>query len=367
MIDRSHNVRRTLFRAVRLILIAAAVPLSGCAHHHAQPSPSIGPTYYPQPPNQPRILYLGSVEALGMKSKSRSPMERFLFGSARETVAPVARPFGLAAHAGKLFVCDTHQRVVHVIDFEHQRWTRMGDRGPGRLLKPLDIAIDDAGLRYVADTHAIVVFSADGDPLRTLAPDTSDSFKPVAVAVHDGKLYVVNGAAHRVEVLDPQAGSLLSTFGDQGSGPERLLHPSGIAIEAGGRVYVADTLHGRVAVFTTGGAYLRSIGSPGDRAGSFARPKHLAVGANDVLYVVDAGFQRVQMFDEQGRILMLFGGPGEQPGAMILPTGICTDESILRDLAAHVPADFTAEYLVFVSDPFGAASVGIYAFGSAHR
>ena len=294
-------------------------------------------------------------------------MERFLFGPARETVAHIARPFGLAAHAGKLFVCDTHQRVVHVIDFADKSWTRMGDRGPGRLLKPLDIAIDDAGLRYVADAHAIVVYSSDGEPLRTLTPDTSENFKPVAVAVHDGKLYVVNGAAHRVEVLDPHAGSLLLAFGEQGSVPGGLLYPSGIAIDASGRVYVTDTLNGRVAVFTADGEYLRSIGRPGDRAGSFARPKHLAVGANKVLYVVDAGFQRVQMFDEKGRILMLFGGPGGQPGAMILPTGICTDDSLLPYLVEHVPADFTAEYLVFVSDPFGTASVGIYAFGSARQ
>ena len=79
---------------------------------------------------------------------------------------------------------------------------------------------------------------------------------------------------------------------------------------------------------------------------------------------MDAAFQRVQVFDSQGRVLMLFGGPGDEPGSLTLPAGICIDRTLLPHFADRIPPGFDAEYLVFVSDQFGAHRVGVYAFGS---
>ena len=338
--------------------------LTGCSRQRGLGGrPEVG--VYPPPPSPTRVVHLGSVNDAAIFGKRSNRMSRFLFGHDGQAPRMIGKPYGLAAGAETLLVCDTKQNLVHVLDFKQQRFDTMGGSGRGRLLKPVAAAIDDRANRYVADPlrQEIVIFSPDNEPVRAIGKREDASFKPVAVAWHGGSLYVLNGALHRVEVLDPETGDVLRTFGEKGEGPGQMLFPNGLSIGPGGRAYVTDLLNCRVLVFAPDGQLVRQFGRRGDRAGEFARPKHLAVGPDGIVYVVDAGFQRVQMFDDQDRILMLFGGPGTGPGAMALPAGVCLDKTLLPHFADRVPPGFDVEYLVFVSDQLGRDKVGVYAFG----
>ncbi len=351
----------------RFVPALVLVGVVGCMQPAGRLQPTLQPVMYPLPPASPRIAYLGGIDDLAMTGQQPGRMARFLFGHDSASPRTIGKPFGLAAGDRTLLVCDTQQNVVHVVDFNQGRIDTMGGSGRGRLLKPVAVALDDQGNRYVADTlrQEVVVFSSDNEPLRALRPPGDSPFKPVAVALHAGKLYVVNGAMHRVEVLDPETGRLTRSFGEKGRGPGQMLFPSGLGVAADGHVYVTDLLNCRVEVFTAEGQPAGGFGRPGDRAGELARPKHLAIGPDGIIFVVDAAFQRVQMFDNTGRVLMLFGGPGTEPGSMMLPAGICTDRTLLPHFADRMPEGFHPDYLIFVSDQFGLRKVGVYAFGSA--
>jgi hypothetical protein len=353
---------------IAVALVAAAVCSSlvipmGCGRSGR--TERRAPVLYPLPPSTPRIAYLTSIDHADIFEPQTGKMEQFLFGRNADVAQPISKPFGLAAGQETLLVCDTERNVVHAIDFKTGRADVMGAAGRGRLLKPVDVTMDKQGNRYVADTlrREVVVFDTRNQADRAIGGGGDDPFKPVAVDFYDGKLYVLNAVMHRVEVLDPNTGDVQLTFGEEGDGPGQMLWPSGLAVGPKGCVYVTDIVTFRVEVFGPDGEPLRHFGRPGNRPGEFTRPKHLAVGPDGIVYVADAGIQRVQMFDDQDRVLMLFGGPGSGPGDLMLPGGICVDASLLPHFADDIPEGFDAEYLVLVSDQFGARRVNVYAFG----
>lgn len=350
------------FRGLAAVLIAGLILLSGCAagSHRSR----VTPVYYPPPPSVPRVVFVGDLADLQFKSRDRSAMERFLFGPSDTTGGRIGKPFGMAFSGQGLFVCDTRAGLVHVFDFDTGRHRTLGASGPGRLLKPLAVDVTTNGPSYVADPDLgeVTVYDTSGDVVAALPPRRPEPFEPVDVATAGGAVYVVNRAMRRVEVLDPETGSVVRVVGEG-----RLSLPSGIAVDDRGHVFVSDVMQCRVHEYDDTGAFVRYIGRPGDRAGEFARPKHLAVGPDGILFVVDAGFQRVEMFDRQGRCLMLFGGPGDGPGCLSVPAGVAIAPASVPSLQERVPDGFETKYFIFVSDQFGPWRVRVYAFGRGVR
>lgn len=133
---------------------------------------------------------------------------------------------------------------------------------------PSGIAIADDGSVYIADTwnHRIVVFAADGTPLRIWGQfadlqDSADAqqqpglfYGPRGIAIHDGLVYVTDTGNERVQVFDEQ-GTFVRAFGGAGSGEGQLREPVGIAVAADGTVLVADAHNGRIARFSADGAW----------------------------------------------------------------------------------------------------------------
>ncbi len=353
---------------IAVALVAAAVCSSLAIPMACGPSGGTegrAPVLYPLPPSTPRIAYVTSIDHADIFELQNGKMEQFLFGRNADVAQPISKPFGLTAGRETLLICDTERNVVHAINFKTRTADVLGAAGRGRLLKPVDVAMDEEGNRYVADTlrREVVVFDVRNQADRAIGGAGDAPFKPVGVDIYGGKLYVLNADMHRIEVLDPVTGDVQSTFGEQGDGPGQMLWPSGLAVGPEGRAYVTDIVTFRVEVFGPDGEPLRRFGRPGNRPGEFTRPKHVAVGPDGIVYVADAGIQRVQMFDDQDRVLMLFGGPGSGPGDLMLPGGVCVDTSLLPHFADEIPEGFDAEYLVLVSDQFGARRVNVYAFG----
>ena len=150
-----------------------------------------------------------------------------------------------------------------------------GDNGPASsaaLNVPLGIAVDAAGNLYIADGgncrirkvsasgiittvagNGAVSFSGDGGPA------TSAGFEATWVAVDSaGNLYIVDGGNERVRLVNTSgiittiAGNgVLGTSGDGGPATSAELNvPFGIALGAGGKVYVTDGGGGRVRMLT---------------------------------------------------------------------------------------------------------------------
>jgi uncharacterized protein (TIGR03663 family) len=195
--------------------------------------------------------------------------------------------------------------------------------GDGQLNDPRGIAVDSKGNLYVADTgnHRIVVFGADGKPLRTigsLGSGDGQFNEPRGIAVDSAdNLYVADTWNARVVKLDP-TGKVIKTWGtgnDIGSGRRAMMTdgsaagnaaaplgfygPRGIAVDAQGNVYVADTGNKRVVVTDSEGKFLYQWGHGGNEPGAFNEPIGIAVDDQGSVYVADTWNGRVQIFGRQ--------------------------------------------------------------------
>jgi DNA-binding beta-propeller fold protein YncE len=70
----------------------------------------------------------------------------------------------------------------------------------------------------------------------------------------------------------------------------------GLAVDALGRVYVADFKNHRIQVFTGQGTLLALFGAQGSGPGEFERPTDLDIGPDGRIYLVDFGNDRIQVF-----------------------------------------------------------------------
>src|SRR6266536_755278 len=80
--------------------------------------------------------------------------------------------------------------------------------------------------------------------------DANTPRMPSGVAVDaGGRIYVVDSGGSRLEQLSP-SGRVLSTIGRLGTGDDGLRRPRGIALDRQGTLFVADTANHRVQRFS---------------------------------------------------------------------------------------------------------------------
>ena len=110
---------------------------------------------------------------------------------------------------------------------------------------------------------------------------------------HNGHIFVSEQSNHRVQVLNADL-TYSHCFGSKGAQLGEFNTPRGIAIDAGGMVYVADCYNNRVQKFTPEGKLLAVINIKGGRLND-PWPHGLCVDANGILYVTEYNSSRVSM------------------------------------------------------------------------
>jgi DNA-binding beta-propeller fold protein YncE len=231
--------------------------------------------------------------------------------------------------------------------------------------KPINIAIDADGTKYVTDTgrEAILVYDESDRFVRLMGE--KGQFRPVDVAISGDRLYVTDLQSQNVKVLDKHTGEQLSEIGQAGAREGKMFHPTNLAIGPDGSVYVSDTNNFRIQQFTADGEFVRSFGTAGQGFGQFARPKGVSVDAEGRIYVVDAAFQNVQIFDDQARLLLFIGGAGQGRGQFSLPTVVKIDYANVEYFQKYVAPGFELEYLVLVVSQFGPNKISVFGFGTS--
>jgi DNA-binding beta-propeller fold protein YncE len=333
--------------------------LSSCATAPKTPKTY---TFFPPAPDDPHIQFLTSFAGDLDLGRSWS-LGEYLSGI--KPVGPLVKPYGVALHDGKIFVCDTVQGVVQVFDLKKHRADYFAPQGEGRMKMPLNLSIDDDGTRYVVDTlrNQVLVYGPDGAYLTAMGK--KDEFKPTDVAISTNRLYITDLLAHAVKVYDKAERKLLfsipaSTNVTQG----KLFSPVNLSLDkVNHRLLVSDLGGFAVQVYDLDGKYLNTIGQQGVGMGSFARPKGVAVDHEGITYVADASVQVVQMFDRQGRLLMFFGQPGASTrGELQLPASVKVDYDHVKYFQKYVAPGHRCEYLIFVTSQFGPNLVSVYGF-----
>jgi len=90
------------------------------------------------------------------------------------------------------------------------------------------------------------------------------------------------------------------SWGSAGSDAGQFDEPSGLAVDSGGNVYVADENNHRIQKFTSAGVFITQWGVYGSGDGQFDEPSGVAVDSDGNVYVADEGNDRVQKFTPAG-------------------------------------------------------------------
>jgi len=172
---------------------------------------------------------------------------------------------------------------------------------------------------YPGDAAVIEQTASWGGP----GNDAGELSEPRGLATDArGNLYVADTKNNRVQVFDRE-GNPLRTFGRAGEGAGELKEPCGLSVDPEGDVWVADTWNHRVARFGADGGHKANFGDP-DR--SLFGPRAV-VFARGFLYVADTGNKRILRFDREGKKVSEWGGDGDAPGEFIEPVGLAADAS----------------------------------------
>ncbi|MGC8761078.1 MAG: SMP-30/gluconolactonase/LRE family protein [Bryobacteraceae bacterium] len=223
-----------------------------------------------------------------------------------------------------------------------QMFPRM-ETAPARLAPlayPTGLVVDARGNALIASRlyHAIFQLTPTGSLLQIAgnsslpfyAGDGGDARQasfaaPLGMTMdREGNLYVADSMNHAVRRITPAG--IISTVAGTGeagfsgdNGPAtaaRLSHPSSVAVDRHGNLYVADTYNsvirridptGTISTVLGGGFLPWPLGVPGGRT-QLAFPRGVAVDPENNLYVSDTGHHRVLRMTTEGMITLVAGG-----------------------------------------------------------
>lgn len=223
------------------------------------------------------------------------------WGSQGSGPGQFGQTIGLALDGqGRLYVVDYGNNRVQVFTTEGAyllQWGSYGT-GPGQFKSPRRLTVDMTGLVQVTDygNDRMQAFTREG--VFVSAWGVGEVASPAGIAQSQSGTFLVteeSGFADCVTLYDP-AYTRLSSFGGPGSADGQFGGPSGIAVDASGRVFVADHLNNRVQQFTESGVFVQAWGSGGSGPGNFNGPVDVAVSETGDIYVVDLGNNRIQVF-----------------------------------------------------------------------
>ncbi|MFQ3583386.1 MAG: hypothetical protein SNJ85_00425 [Cyanobacteriota bacterium] len=224
---------------------------------------------------------------------------------------------------GGLWVADSGNHCLRYIDRQQQVTTfagtceagyRDGDLAQAQFRAPVGLALGPDGSLYVADRadHRIRRISAEGEVMTVAGTGQAGSAdgpaeqgqlsQPTAVAVEaNGRVWIADQGNHRIRVLSP-AGQLTTLSGRAAGyvdGPlaqARFQFPSGLAFDATGILWVADRGNHRIRRLNPRGevSTLAGQGEPGWQDGpaegaQFEQPSTLALLPDGSVVVAEAG------------------------------------------------------------------------------
>lgn len=270
---------------------------------------------------------------------------------------PLLLPSAIAFDAqGNLYIVETANHVIRRIDNTGNITTVAGtgiqgyggDGGAASaaiLDSPQGLVLDATNL-YIADTHnhrirrvnlstgTISTFA--GSSIAGSSGDNGSASsatldRPVALALDNkGDLYIADSGSHRIRRIDAASGwiTTVAGVGTQGyDGDNRqaasalLDSPQGLAVDANGNLYIADTHNHRIRRIDTTGmmttvAGTGAFGYAGDSGAAasarLALPQGITIDSEGNLYLADSANHRIRRVDGISGVITTLAGDGTQ-------------------------------------------------------
>ncbi|MBM3274233.1 MAG: hypothetical protein FJZ00_03710 [Candidatus Sericytochromatia bacterium] len=324
----------------RALFLLFALPIAACEFNGAisQETPSPGPEILAPP---------ASASAIGATTASATPGAanvalkgvRTILGSG--ILGSLRHPRGVAAGSAVLAAADTRNHKIHLSRSGGTEWAASGTGLAGyfdgasteaQFFYPNGAAVDLDGTVLVVDTdnQAIRRIGKDGK-VTTIAGDTRRGridgaalearfADPTGIAVDaQGAIFVVEqGGSSIRKVAGGQVTTLVGSagvgFSDGAADSAMLNRPFGLAADAGGNLYVADTDNHRVRkILPNGFVSTLAGGDPGFKDGirtaaQFNFPRGVAVDSAGRVYVADAGNHAIRVIETTGEVKTVAGG-----------------------------------------------------------
>jgi DNA-binding beta-propeller fold protein YncE len=233
---------------------------------------------------------------------------------------------------GRIIVADSSNHRIRVID-KGQVTTLAGTGQAGfadgpaaaaQFNSPADVAVDSGGKIIVADRSNRRIRVIDQGQVATLAgtgqagfadgPASTATFNgPTGVAVDaNGRVIVADRSSHSIRVIDKGQVTTLAGTGQAGhaDGPAATAlfnQPTGVAVDGSGKIVVADRMNHCIRVIDTALQVNTLAGTPGvagyadgpSLSASFNGPAGLAMDpAGGLVYVADTDNNRIRVIGE---------------------------------------------------------------------
>jgi sugar lactone lactonase YvrE len=181
--------------------------------------------------------------------------------------------------------------------------------------------VDSAGSVYISDSSRIRKVTRDGRIANAFPARQFSQARGLAIDEQDN-LYVAVSGSNRVQKIDP-SGNVTTvagegTFGFAGDGALAtsawLAAPCGVSVDRAGALYISDTSNNRIRKVSPGGIISTVAGADhyaGDGGPATAAllqyPRGVAVDATGNLYIADTGNYRIRKVSPSGTISTLAG------------------------------------------------------------
>ena len=342
------------------------------------------------------------------------------------TNASLYYPNDVAVDAsGNLFIADSYGNVIRKVDTNGIITTVAGggpdypgDGGPATnasLDWPSGVAVDASGNLFIADSYSNVIRKVDTNGIITTvagggndglgdggAATNASLYYPNGVAVDaSGNLFIADTGNNVIRKVDTNgfittvAGGGPDYPGDGGPATNAsLVWPSGVAVDASGNLFIADSYGSVICKVDTNGSITTVAGGGKDGLGdggaatnaSLDWPSGVAVDASGNLFIADTDNNVIRQVDRNGIITTVAGngipnysgdgGPAAN-ASLCNPNGVAVDTSgnlfiadscngRIREVMlfassptltlCHATPNNAGNYTAFITTPYGAVT-----------